>query len=108
MITAEQGQQQFDAADRLEALVLKGRWKGINADRLWLIECEQGIMMEVELGKKVKGLRLLGTPDVTEDGKYRLQLIKNDEVLSEQDVANDQLLEECCKIIDGVWAQGKS
>ena len=107
MITPEQGQQQFDAADRLEATVNKGRWKGINADKLWLIECEQGIMLEVELNKKVKGLRLLGTPDVTEDGLYQLQLLKNDDIVSERLVQNDQLYEACCEIIDEVWGSAK-
>ncbi len=68
MVTEEQGKQQFEAADRLEAAVLKGRWKGIVADKLWLIEVEQGINIEVELDKCMKGLRLVGTPDMTDDG----------------------------------------
>lgn len=83
--------------------MLKGRWKGVNADKLWLVECEQGIMIEVELNKKVKGLRLLGTPDVTEDGQYQLQLIRNDAVVSERLVANDQLYEACCEMLDSVF-----
>lgn len=74
MITEEQGRQQFEAADRIEEAVLKGRWKGIVAEKLWLIECEQGIQMEIELDKCVKKLRLFGTPDMTDDGKYQLCL----------------------------------
>lgn len=74
MVTEEQGKQQFEAADCLEAAVLKGRWKGIVADKLWLIEVEQGITIEVELDKCMKGLRLVGTPDMTDDGQYLLSL----------------------------------
>lgn len=107
MITEEQGQQQFDAADRLEAVVLKGRWKGINADKLWLIECEQGITLEVELNKRVKGLRLLGTPDVTPDGLYQLQLIRYDEVERDLLIPNDKIFETSCEIIDEIWNQPK-
>ena len=128
MITAEQGQQQFDAADRLEALVLKGRWKGINADRLWLIECEQGIMLEMELDKAVKGLRLIGTPDATPDGKYLLQLTMNEgkpcpnkakvfeaattfssstdkDILAETLVENDQIAEVCETVLDKLFGK---
>lgn len=74
MVTEEQGQQQFDAADKLEAAVQKGRWKGIVPDKLWLIEVEQGINIEVELDKCIKGLRLVGIPDMTDDGQYLLRL----------------------------------
>lgn len=103
MITEQQGQQQFEAADLLEADVNRGRWKGINADKLWLIECEQGIMLEVELNKKQKGLRLLGTPDVTPDGQYQLRLIRNDDVIAEHLVTCDRLYAACCDILDGLW-----
>ena len=104
MITPEQGQQQFDAADRLEADVLKGRWRGITAEKLWLIECEQGIMIEVELGKRGHGQRLLGTPDVTDDGQYQLQMVdRSDRVISERLVTCDQLYAACCEMLDAAW-----
>lgn len=74
MITEEQGRQQFEAADQLEAAVLKGRWRGIVEEKLWLIEVEQGINIEVELDKYSKGLRLIGLPDMTDDGQYLLRL----------------------------------
>lgn len=85
---------------------MSGRWKGINADKLWLVECEQGIMIEVELNKRVKGLRLLGTPDVTDDGLYQLRLVRNDVVESERLVPNDGIYEACREIIDSIWAKG--
>lgn len=75
MITEKQGQQQFEAADRIEEAVMKGRWKGIVAEKLWLIECEQGIQMEVELDRCIKKLRLTGTPDALGDGRYELRLM---------------------------------
>lgn len=75
MITEEQAQMQFEAADRLEEAVAARRWKGLASERLMLIECEQGIMIEIELDKALKGLRLLGTPDVTPEGLYQLELI---------------------------------
>lgn len=75
MITEEQAQIQFEAADKLEEAVAARRWKGLASERLMLIECEQGIMVEIELDKAQRGLRLLGTPDVTPDGLYQLELI---------------------------------
>lgn len=128
MITETQGQQQFDAADRLEAAVLKGRWKGMVAEKLWLIECEQGIMLEMELDKSVKGLRLIGTPDATEDGKYLLQLTMNEgkpcpnkakvlqaatdfvpsedkDIITEKYVENDQIAETCEALLDKLFAK---
>ena len=75
MITEEQARMQFEAADRLEEAVDARRWKGLASERLMLIECEQGIMIEIELDKVQKGLRLLGTPDVTPEGLYQLELI---------------------------------
>ncbi|GEM_PF-5367625 len=127
MISPEQGQQQFDAADRLEAAVLKGRWKGIVPEKLWLIECEQGIMLEVELDKAVKGLRLIGTPDATDDGQYLLQLTMNEgrpcpnkakvlaaatdfsastdkDILAEKYVANNQISTTCEALLDKLFA----
>lgn len=128
MITSLQGQQQFDAADRLEAAVLKGRWKGLVAEKLWLIECEQGIMLEMELDKAVKGLRLIGTPDTTDDGLYLLQLTMNEgkpcpnkakvleaatgfsasadkDILAEKYVENDQIAEVCEALLDKLFAK---
>lgn len=128
MISSLQGQQQFDAADRLEAAVFKGRWKGMVAEKLWLIECEQGIMLEMELDKAVKGLRLIGTPDTTEDGKYLLQLTMNEgkpcpnkakvlqaatdfvtsedkDVIAEKYVENDQIAECCEALLDKLFAK---
>lgn len=128
MISSLQGQQQFDAADRLEAAVLKGRWKGLVAEKLWLIECEQGIMLEMELDKAVKGLRLIGTPDATPDGKYLLQLTMNEgkpcpnkakvfeaattfssstdkDILAETLVENDQIAEVCETLLDTLFAK---
>lgn len=78
MITELQGQQQFEAADRIEHDVVKGRWKGIVPDKLWLIECEQGIQLEIELDKYLKKLRLMGYPDATDDGRYQLVLTMAD------------------------------
>lgn len=128
MITEEQGQQQFEAADLLEAAVLKGRWKGIVADKLWLIEVEQGINIEVELDKKVKGLRLVGIPDMSEDGQYLLRLemtagqkCKNPvqvlnaakewatsegdpDVLCQRLVPCDQIWAECSGVLDALWS----
>lgn len=66
---------QFEAADKLEEAVAARRWKGLASERLMLIECEQGIMIEIELDKALKGLLLLGTPDVTPEGLYQLELI---------------------------------
>lgn len=127
MITEEQGQQQFDAADRLEAAVTKGRWKGIVPDKLWLIEVEQGINIEVELDKKIKSLRLVGIPDMTEDGQYLLRLemtsgtpCKNPslvlnatptwvpadgdpDVLRQKLVPCDQIWTECAAVLDALW-----
>lgn len=127
MVTQEQGQQQFDAADRIEADVLKGRWKGIVAEKLWLIECEQGIMLEVELDKAVKGLRLIGTPDATDDGQYLLQLTMlegrpcpdkakvlqaatdfsaspDKDIIAEKYVANDQIAPVCEALLDKLFS----
>lgn len=127
MITEEQGQQQFDAADQLESAVQKGRWKGIVPDKLWLIEVEQGINIEVELDKKVKGLRLIGIPDMSEDGQYMLQLemtagtaCKNPalvlnaaqgwvrpesdpDILCQKLVPCDQIWAECEAVLDALW-----
>lgn len=126
MITEVQGQQQFDAADRLEASVLKGRWKGLVAEKLWLIECEQGIMLEMELDKAVKGLRLIGTPDATDDGLYLLQLTMNEgkpcpnkakvleaatdftesadkDIIAEKYTENDQIAPVCETLLDNLF-----
>lgn len=126
MITEVQGQQQFDAADRLEASVLKGRWKGLVAEKLWLIECEQGIMLEMELDKAVKGLRLIGTPDATDDGLYLLQLTMNEgkpcpnkakvleaatdftesadkDIIAEKYIENDQITPVCETLLDNLF-----
>lgn len=128
MITEEQGQQQFEAADRLEAGVLKGRWKGLVPEKLWLIECEQGIMLEIELDKAVKGLRLIGTPDATEDGQYLLQLTMNEgkpcpnkakvlaaatefapsadkDIIAEKLVDNDQIATTCEALLDNLYTK---
>lgn len=128
MITEEQGQQQFEAADRLEAGVLKGRWKGLVPEKLWLIECEQGIMLEIELDKAVKGLRLIGTPDATEDGQYLLQLTMNEgkpcpnkakvlaaatefapsadkDIIAEKLVNNDQIATTCEVLLDNLYTK---
>ena len=126
MITEVQGQQQFDAADRLEASVLKERWKGLVAEKLWLIECEQGIMLEMELDKAVKGLRLIGTPDATDDGLYLLQLTMNEgkpcpnkakvleaatdftesadkDIIAEKYIENDQIAPVCETLLDNLF-----
>lgn len=131
MITEEQGQQQFDCADLIEAAVLKGRWKGIVPEKLWLVECYQGIMIEIELDKKLKGLRLAGQPDMTEDGQYLLRFqmdggkkcnnpqpilqaaagfephpVKNDpDILCQRLVQNDQIWEVCRDVLDALWAK---
>ena len=128
MITQEQGQQQFDAADRLEAAVNKGRWKGLVADKLWLIECEQGIMLEAELDKAVKGLRLIGTPDANEQGLYLLQLTMAEgkpcpnkakvlaaatsfeasadkDIIAEKLVENNEIAETCEALLDNLYTK---
>lgn len=128
MITQEQGQQQFDAADRLEASVLKGRWKGMVAEKLWLIECEQGIMLEMELDKAIKGLRLIGTPDATDDGQYLLQLTMAEgkpcpnktkvvqaatefnesadkDIIAEKYVENNQIAPVCEQLLDNLFSK---
>lgn len=128
MITQEQGQQQFDAADRLEASVLKGRWKGMVAEKLWLIECEQGIMLEMELDKAIKGLRLIGTPDSTDDGQYLLQLTMAEgkpcpnktkvvqaatefsesvdkDIIAEKYVENNQIAPVCEQLLDNLFSK---
>lgn len=126
MITDEQGQQQFEAADRIEEAVSAGRWKGIVPDKLWLIECEQGITIEIELDKFMKGLILEGQPDMTPDGKYQLRLLTRGkpcgekrriaallpqlEVLPDADmvgeilVENDALATSVFEILDALWA----
>ncbi len=78
MITELQGQQQFEAADHIEIDVVKGRWKGIVAEKLWLIECQQGIQLEIELDKCLRKLRLMGYPDAIGDGRYQLILMMAD------------------------------
>ena len=126
MITQEQGEQQFAAADRLEAAVNKGRWKGLVADKLWLIECEQGIMLEAELDKAVKGLRLIGTPDANEAGQYLLQLTMDEgkpcpnkakvlaaaisfepsadkDIIAEKLVENDEIASVCETLLDNLF-----
>lgn len=132
MITEQQGQQQFEAADLLEEAVLKGRWKGIVAEKLWLIECSEGIMMEVELDKWQRGLRLIGTPDVTDDGGYQLSLqmaegakcanakriqqlvaplgwgCDDPEVIASVIVANDAIWPTACALIDLLWNGGSN
>lgn len=131
MITEEQGRQQFEAADKLEAAVTKGRWKGIVPDKLWLIEVEQGINIEVELDKCIKGLSLMGIPDMSEEGHYLLRLemtngskCKNpapifaatpdwDKAVEEPDaicqklVPCDQIWETCCSVLDALFPQKK-
>lgn len=125
MITDAQGQQQFDCADLLEAAVLKGRWKGIVPDKLWLVECDGGIMIEVELDKCVKHLSLMGEPDVLGDGRYQLRLMMREgkvchnpkvildrlvnftkgedcDTFAVRYVECDQIWEACCEVLDAL------
>jgi len=126
MITKLQGQQQFEAADRIEADVLKGRWKGIVPDKLWLIECEQGIQIEIELDRYIRKLRLMGYPDATDDGLYQLILTMAEgsrcpqparvlaatpdwqpsddpDVLCTILIENDQIYDTCRSVLDALW-----
>lgn len=126
MITPQQGQQQFDAADLLEADVEKGRWRGMVLDKLMLVECEQGIMLEAELDRYIKGLRLIGTPDMDEAGHYQLQLLREQglqpaersrllalapgfspvvdaEMIAECLVENDQIYSTCAALFDNLF-----
>lgn len=131
MITEEQGQQQFDCSDQLEEAVNKGRWKGIVPDKLWLVECNQGIMIEVELDKIQKGLRLAGIPDMTDDGQYMLRLQmdggkqcanpkrilaaaeaftpepdpKDTTIICERLVPNDKIFEVCVLVLDALFGK---
>ena len=98
------------------------------AEKLWLIECEQGIMLEMELDKAVKGLRLIGTPDATEDGKYLLQLTMAEgkpcpnkakvlqaatdfslsadkDIIAEKYVKNDQIAPICETLLDNLFTK---
>lgn len=105
----------------------KGRWKGIVPDKLWLIEVEQGINIEVELDKCIKGLSLMGIPDMSEEGHYLLRLemtngakcknmaLINDatcdwerpegepDVICQKLVACDQIWDTCCAVLDALW-----
>lgn len=126
MITEEMGRQQFDAADRLEAAVMAGRWRGMVMDKLMLVECEQGIMLDAELDRCIRGLRLMGTPDVTPDGLYQLQLLRDEGlrpaergrvlaladgfepvddpvIIAQRLVANDQLCDVCIALFDAMF-----
>ena len=102
MITEQQNTQQFEAADLLEAAVLQGRWRGIVPDKLWLVEVEQGINIEVELDRVERGLRLLGIPDMTPDGQYQLLLESDRATREERLVACDQIFPAICQMLDGL------
>ena len=55
--------------------LLVGRWNGIDKDCLYIIECDPGVSIEVNLDKYIHGLSLTGLPDFSEDGKYLIQLV---------------------------------
>ena len=75
MLNKEQEQLELDAAYKVEDEIVRGRWNGIDKDCLYIIECDPGVSIEVNLDSYIHGLSLTGLPDFTEDGKYLIQLV---------------------------------
>ena len=75
MLTQEQEQLEMDAAFKIKDDIVQGRWKGIDKDCLYIIGCDPGVSIEVNLDKYIHGLSLTGLPDFSEDGKYLIQLV---------------------------------
>lgn len=83
MLTQEQEQLELDAAFKIEDEIVQGRWNGIDKDCLYIIGCDPGVSIEINLERYVHGLSLTGLPDFSEDGKYLIQLVmENGVVLS--------------------------
>ena len=83
MLTQEQEQLELDAAFKIEDEIVQGRWNGIDKDCLYIIGCDPGVSIEINLERYVHGLSLTGLPDFSEDGKYLIQLVmENGAVLS--------------------------
>ena len=75
MLTRKQEQLELDAAFKIKDEIVCGRWKGIDKDCLYIIGCDPGVSIEVNLDKYIHGLSLTGLPDFSEDGKYLIQLV---------------------------------
>lgn len=75
MLTQKQEQLEIDAAFKIEDDIVQGRWEGIDKDCLYIIGCDPGVSIEVNLEKYIHGLSLTGLPDFSEDGKYLIQLV---------------------------------
>lgn len=75
MLTQKQEQLEIDAAFKIEDDIVQGRWEGIDKDCLYIIGCNPGVSIEVNLDKYIHGLSLTGLPDFSEDGKYLIQLV---------------------------------
>lgn len=86
MVTEEQEQLEYEAAYELEEEIKQGRWKGISKEDLCILSNDPGVFIEVNLDKYIKGLRLSGLPNFSEDGKYLIQLVMED-----RDVCKDRL-----------------
>lgn len=83
MLTQKQEQLEIDSAFKIEDDIVQGRWEGIDKDSLYIIGCDPGVSIEVNLDKYIHGLSLNGLPDFSEDGKYLIQLVmENGVVLS--------------------------
>lgn len=78
MVTEEQEQLEYEAAYELEEEIKQGRWKGISKEDLCILSSDPGVFIEVNLHKYIKGLRLSGLPNFSEDGKYLIQLVMED------------------------------
>ncbi len=75
MVTEKQAQLEYAAAYDLEDAIANGKWKGISKDDLCIIESHPGVFIEVSLDRHIKGLKLMGIPDFSDDGKYLIQLV---------------------------------
>ena len=75
MLTQEQEQLELDAAFKIEDEIVRGRWNGIDKNCLYIIGCDPGVSIEVNLDKHIHGLSLTGLPDFSDDGKYLIQLV---------------------------------
>lgn len=75
MLTRKQEQLELDAAFKIKDDIVQGRWNGIDKDCLYIIGCDPGVSIEVNLDKYIHGLSLTGLPDFSDDGKFLIQLV---------------------------------
>ena len=75
MLTRKQEQLELNAAFKIKDDIVQGRWNGIDKNCLYIIDCDPGVSIEVNLDKYIHGLSLTGLPDFSEDGKYLIQLV---------------------------------